>query len=107
MGEILVEVVPSASTAGDLSSRTLLPERFQQRATEVADSVADVAESMRDLLDQRLQRDSTDGLALDAVDIEFSVNLQSEAGVIIARASASAGFRVRLSWKLQSSPGSG
>jgi hypothetical protein len=99
MSEILVEVVSSASTAGDLSARSLLPERFQQRAVEVADSVADVAVMLRDSLARRLDGEPKSTMGLETVDIEFSVNLQSETGVVIARASANAGFRVRLSWK--------
>jgi hypothetical protein len=99
MSEILVEVVSPVSTAGDLGPRISLPERFQDRAAEVANSVADIAESLRDGLARRLRADPADSIGLDGVEMEFSVNLQSEAGVVIARASANAGFSVRLTWK--------
>jgi Trypsin-co-occurring domain 1 len=102
MSEILVEVVPPVSTVGDLGPRISLPERFQDRAAEIANSVADIAESLRDGLARRLRADPADSIGLNGVEVEFSVNLQSEAGVVIARASANAGFSVRLTWKPRS-----
>jgi hypothetical protein len=98
MGEILVEVEPVLS--GDLAARPAVPEKFQDRAAEIANSVADVAEQFRDQLAERVATTpESRGWGLDQVELSFQVSVQVQGGVVI-KATGGATFGVKLTWKL-------
>ncbi len=102
MGEILVQVVPQYSDdLGDLGSQPrVAPELFRSRISEIGDSLADIANSLRAQLEQKLTKDAAGhGWSLGSVELKFSLDLETEVGVIISRAKASAGFEVTLGWK--------
>ena len=102
MAEILVQVVPRYSeTSGDLAAAFIGPEAFKHRIDEVGESLASIANSLRLQLEQRLSKGdgANAGWCLESVELKFSMDLEAEAGVIISRAKASAGFEVTLGWK--------
>lgn len=105
---VVVEVVPQLST-GDLSPRSRITEvPFEQRSGELAEGVARIAGEFKDHLDD-LAADSApapDRWMLDQVQVEFSLALAAEGGLIVAKASAETTFRASLTWKrpMQSSP---
>jgi indole-3-glycerol phosphate synthase len=97
--QILVEVkAPSGS--GDLTRKAFAPEDFGRRADEVAESLAVVADRFQEHLEEAadIQRPRK-AWVLEDVQVRFALDLQAEAGVIIARTSASATFEVALTWK--------
>ncbi|WP_330342402.1 hypothetical protein [Streptomyces sp. NBC_00557] len=116
LDEVLVEVQASAN--GDLGPRIAVPEAFERRAAEIADSVAAVAERFRARLTERLREGSgaTDEpeaqgrtpvpvadpdapeWGLEEVELRFDLSLQAEGGVLI-KATAGGTFSVRLAWK--------
>lgn len=95
---ILVQVVPNPERAGQLApGRTW--ESLEQRGDELGRSIGGIAERLRDQLDASLARSSeTPGWALKDVQVTFSLDLEAEAGVVVARARTSAGFEVSLTW---------
>jgi hypothetical protein len=101
--EILLEVQPR-STSGDLAPRVTLPEQFERRAGEIADSVAQVADQFRSRLESVLRRPSDGGWAVESIEVGFDLSVQAEAGVIIAKATSGATFSARLT--LKAPPGS-
>lgn len=106
MSELLIEVRPAASSAGDLAPRIKVPEEFSHRAGEIADSVVSVAEDFRDRIEERLgpQRDATDDWQLGQVELAFAIDVQAESGIVIARASAGATFTATLTWQRMTPP---
>lgn len=98
---VAVEVLTPRS-GGDLSPRPRITEvPFEQRAGELAEGVARIAREFKDHLDE-LQPEPTAGpdrWALDQVEIEFSLALAAEGGLIVAKASAETTFRASLTWK--------
>jgi hypothetical protein len=98
MAEILVEVRPSGVTAGDLTKPSL-PETFSARADDIADTLADVADRVRDRLADALDRRPSAGYQLDEIQLAFSLDLQVESGVIIAKTAATAAFQAQLTWR--------
>ncbi|MEV6344361.1 CU044_2847 family protein [Actinoplanes sp. NPDC051851] len=96
MGEIRVEVVPKSGRPGDLRAGALT-ESLLDRVEELGDSIMEVARGLRRRID-----DDTDPelgtLRLNEVSLTFSIDLEAEAGVIVSRASAGAGFEVALTW---------
>jgi hypothetical protein len=107
MGDILIEV--DAARSGDLGARRpALPEPLVHRASEIADSVASLAEQFRARLDERLEPPDAATVeptgepaarrTLDEVELTFQLSLQAEGGVIIKTA-GNATFGVRLTWK--------
>lgn len=93
--DILLEV-RAAAVSGDLGPRPVVPEEFQARAGEIADSIAEVADHFRSRLKKVLGRQDDSGLRVGSVEIEFGIAVQAEAGVIIAKATAGATFTTRL-----------
>lgn len=102
MAEVLVQVVPRETTTdGYLAPPTPVgPESFSKRAADIADGVALVANSVYADLEAKLEEQKkATGFALDAIELKFSLDLEAEAGVVIARAKTTAGFEATLSWK--------
>jgi len=99
MPNIYVEVVPKSSERGELAAAPGRREEFKSRAIELADSLTEVASLFRSRLDQNLGGDKGGGpWSLDEVELAFSLDLETEAGVIIT-VSAKAGFEAKLTWK--------
>ncbi|GHC75098.1 CU044_2847 family protein [Streptomyces flavofungini] len=92
--EILLEVQPR-SVSGDLAPRFAVPEQFERRAGEIADSVAQVAEQFRSRLEQVL-RPSKAGWGVESIEVGFDISVQADVGVIIAKATSGATFSARL-----------
>jgi hypothetical protein len=101
MTEIKVQVV-SQDTGEVAFGPKRLPD-FRARAQELGDALNDVAAALRGRLHE-LGAKGEDGWDLDEVSLTFSLDLQAEAGVIVARASTKAGFQAALSWKRAGPP---
>jgi hypothetical protein len=97
--EIMVEVHPR-SVSGDLAPRVAVPEQFRQRAGEIADSVAEIADQFRSRLAGVFRQPAEPGWGVDSVEIGFDLAIQAEAGVVIAKASTSATFSAKLMLKV-------
>jgi hypothetical protein len=98
MGEILVEVRPTGAH-GDLSA-TGVAEKLMSRIGELGDSIAEVSEGLQARLAKALAERTSDW-DMDTVEVKFSLDLEAEAGVVVSRAAAKAGFEVTLSWSRQ------
>ena len=86
MAEIYVEVVPKRDAEGYLSAKFIGPESFESRAKDIADGVASVANSVRADLERALHVDTKSPYLLDTIELKFTIDLEAEAGVVIARA---------------------
>jgi Trypsin-co-occurring domain 1 len=103
MAEILVEVRPKNSrTAGELSPKPAIPEPLEKRLTELCEALKKLAVQIGDGLDE-LSAQNEKSFQVDEIEIKVNIDLESEAGVIIARAKASAGFEASIKWKRQKS----
>jgi Trypsin-co-occurring domain 1 len=96
MTDIEVEVVPKNAAEMALGARQL--EKFSERAGDIADTLDVVAKSMRARL-HSLAEQAAEGWDLDEVALAFSLDLKAGADVLIARASAGAGFQATLTWR--------
>jgi hypothetical protein len=96
MTEIKVEVV-STETGEVAFGPKRLPD-FGARAQELGDALNDVAATLRGRL-RELGARAEDGWDLEQVSLTFSLDLQAEGGVIVARASTKAGFQAALTWR--------
>jgi hypothetical protein len=96
MAQILVEVRPTGE-AGDLTGQPAIPENFINRVDEIGQSLQEIADRLSQHLDHFEKREST--WRLDQVELKFSLDLEAEAGVVIAKAKTTAGFEASLSWK--------
>ena len=100
MAEILVEVRPTAA-AGDLTGQPAIPEAFMSRVEDLGQSLREIAQRLsKQLEDFEKKRDAA--WHLEGVELKFSLDLEAEAGVVIARTKTSAGFEATLSWKSSS-----
>ena len=107
--EVLVEVSQIGASTGDLKRPgSRAPVDFAGRADDIADALLEVARRIRG----RLQSADEDGepadgaptpagkdWGLDEVQLNFQMALQADAGVVIARASASATFSATIIWR--------
>lgn len=94
--EVLLEVTPRATSAGDLAPRTAMPEDFRRRASEIASSVAGIADEFRSRLASVVPRPDGSKWGVESIEIGFEIAVQAETGVVIAKASSSATFSVSL-----------
>jgi hypothetical protein len=93
--KILLEVRPTQSS-GDLAPRAVVPEEFKSRASEIADSIAEVVDHFRSRLGKVLHQRDDSGLRIGTIEIQFGIAVQAEAGVVIAKATAGATFSAKL-----------
>jgi hypothetical protein len=99
MGDVLIEVRPSADQGiypEELKPTGPTLENFRDRAADIASSVTDVAQQLKEQFDEALGKGA--GLAPDCVEIGFGLELQAETGIVIAKASAGCTFTVKLTW---------
>lgn len=97
MSDVMVEVLPSRATSGDLSRRPPGPEPLQGRIDDLADALIGVAERMRDRLD-RIPADATAGWDLHQVQVQFGVALKAQTGVLVVTAGAETTFSATVTW---------
>ena len=105
MGEVLVQVSPVAGQA--IYSEDLGPvppplESFRSRAGEVAETITEVATSLKEHLDSTLGHQ--EGLVPDEVEVNFGLELQAGASAVITKVTAGCTFTVRLTWTRRSQP---
>jgi hypothetical protein len=93
--ELLVEVIPAPGAGGFLSGQTPT-EKLADRVKELAACVTEVANQLKPNLDDGF--DADDPWRLTDATFQFSANLQAGAGVVVAKAQASAGFQITLTW---------
>src|SRR5437867_2393537 len=98
MTEIVVEVRPHPGRAGELAGPNLL-ERFETRVSELGESPARIAMSLKGDLEARIDDDASGPWSLDEVELEFSLDLEAEAGIVVARGATRAGFHAKLTWR--------
>lgn len=109
MTDILVEVRPKAAT-GDLRGPAI-PESFMKRVDEIGRSLQEIANRLNthlDLLEKEQlekQKEEKTRWHLESVELKFSLDLEAEAGVVIARTKTTAGFEASLGWKSPSALG--
>lgn len=96
--EIRVRVVPDPTRAGELAGETLT-ERFADRVRELGESLGLIANDLRSQLDATLADDEHTGWGLEEIALTFTLDLEAEAGVVIAKAKTAAGFDAELKWK--------
>jgi len=97
MTEIKVEVRPMPG-GGDLGPRSIVLESFASRIDEISECLHDIAVKLSRRLDESFESGAKDW-RLSEVEVKFSLDLEAEAGVVIARARTTAGFEATLSWK--------
>jgi hypothetical protein len=96
--KIRVQVVPSPARAGQLSPGKTW-ESLERRIDELGASIGEIADRLRTQLDTSLApAEETPAWRLREVQVTFSLDLEAEAGVIVARAKTTAGFEVSLAW---------
>lgn len=97
--DIMVQVVPSPARAGQLSPGKTW-ESLETRIDELGRSIGEIADRLRTQLDASLApSEETPAWRLGEVEVTFSLDLEAEAGVVVARAKTTAGFEVSLCWK--------
>jgi hypothetical protein len=97
MTEISVRVVPQPGQEGELGGG-ILTEKLKGRIDELGQSIAGIATGLRTTLDAELKDNPASPWLLNEIQLNFSIDLEAESGVVIARARASAGFEVALTW---------
>lgn len=98
MVDISVEVRPKNDGSGDLRQREPLSEKLLTRIEELGDSLKCIAEKLSSRLSE-FETKNEGNWGLEEVEFAFSLDLEAEAGVIVARASTTAGFEAKLTWK--------
>lgn len=94
---ILVEVRPNPDLEGNLAGGKLT-EKFAKRVDELGESLGEIANGLRDQLATTLDTSDDRGWGLDEVKLSFSLDLEAEGGVIVAKGKAAAGFEASLTW---------
>jgi hypothetical protein len=102
MSKIYVEVRPRVGDGDDeLAAVPTIPELLDNRIDELGESISEVASKLQKYMDKLGAEKPANKWALGELELKFSIDLESEAGVIVARAKASAGFEASLKWTLR------
>ena len=97
MTEILIEVRPGLAE-GDLAPRPAAPEKLLNRIGEIADGLKEISNRLAARLDDLDDAKKESAWKLGEVEVKFSLDLEAEAGVVVARAKTTAGFEATLKW---------
>jgi len=100
MAEIFIEVRPKGGSAGDLSARVSKKEELLNRIDELGESLQEISDRLGKKRDDLAVKKGP-GWKLKEVCVQFSLDLEAEAGVIIARTKTAAGFEATFSWKFE------
>lgn len=94
-GTILVEVHDTTSTGGPIT-RDLRDDQVTERARRTFEDAVERVEPAAQAIITRLR-----GMAQapDEVQVEFGLDLHAEAGAFIAAASATANFKIAMTWR--------
>jgi hypothetical protein len=95
---IVVYVEPDPRFAGEASGQ-VLPEKLAERIDELGDGLGKIANDLRARLDATLESDDGSGWGLEEVQLSFSLGLEAEAGIVVAKAKTAAGFEAALTWR--------
>src|SRR5688572_11976113 len=96
--KVLVEVRPDPTQFGNLAGQSLV-QRFSDRVDELGASMGEIANHLRTQLEAKISTQPAGIGGLDEVQRSFSLDLEAEAGVVLARATTKAGFEATLTWK--------
>ena len=101
MTEILVEVRPRISSrkAGEVSPKPAIPERLEKRLADLTNTLNELSSKIGEGLEELSAKQTRGGFRVDEIEVKVNIDLESEAGVVIARAKASAGFEASITWK--------
>jgi hypothetical protein len=94
---IKVQVVPNPEQAGQLGPGRSW-EALADRIDEIGVSVGEIAKQLRGQLEASLAESDVAGWRIREVALNFSLDLEAEAGVVVARARTAAGFEVLITW---------
>ena len=96
--EIRVQVVPKSDDCGFIEySGSPSSELFRKRVADLGNSITEISLAMKRHFDE-LDFSQNSAWAMDQVCLTFSLDLEAEAGVILAKAKSSAGFEVGITW---------
>ena len=90
-----VQVVSSGDSEGELAFKPT--EQLADRIDELTGSIQAIAENVRDRLSLS-PPPNKHGWALDGISMEFKVELEAGAGVVVAKASTTGGFAITLNF---------
>jgi hypothetical protein len=101
MPEILVEVRPKMSSrqAGEVSPKPAIPELLENRLSDLTATLNELSVKIGEGLDELSAKPAGRGFRVDEIELKVNIDLESEAGVVIARAKASAGFEASIKWR--------
>jgi hypothetical protein len=99
MTKIDVLVLPDINEDGLIAPGVPTVEDFRSRAADVADSITEIAQTVQARLDAGDQEQHSARWAMDSAQLSFQMALQAGAGVVIAKATASATFSIQITWK--------
>jgi Trypsin-co-occurring domain 1 len=97
MGEISVVVHAVDTGDGKVAHGATPPERFRDRVGDITDAIEMVVKELQPRL-QSAEAATSGGWRASEVTLAFSLDLEVEAGVIIAKSKATAGFSVEVKW---------
>jgi hypothetical protein len=99
MTRIDVLVLPAPNEQGLIAPRALpRAEDFRARAPEIADSIQEIADTLQAKLGDGAAEVPAGAWAMDSVTLGFELALEAEAGVVIAKTSATATFSIKIKW---------
>jgi hypothetical protein len=99
VGDVLIQVSPLAGQGiyrEDLVRGAPPLESFRDRAGEIAETITEVAASLKEHLNSTLEQNES--LVPDQIEVNFGLELQAGASAVITRVSAGCTFTVRLTW---------
>lgn len=100
VAEILVRVIPKTFDDAefvDLGGGGFV-EKFKDRVSDVGDALEEVTNQLQNQLARLERAPSESRWHLKEVNLSVSLDLEAEAGVVLAKAKTSAGFEIQLTW---------
>jgi hypothetical protein len=76
-----------------------LRQKLTDRIDDIGNGLKEIATKLSQRLDDLAASAAASRWHLGEVEISFSIDLEAEAGVVIARTKAGAGFEAKLTWK--------
>jgi hypothetical protein len=100
MTEIYIEVRPGPRAhSGNLGPLGDLRQKLADRIDDIGNGLKEIATNLAKRLDDLAAAPAAAAWHLGEVEVKFSLDLETETGVFIARAKTGAAFEAKLTWK--------
>jgi Trypsin-co-occurring domain 1 len=97
--DVEIAVTPPLGSLNDLGPGVTVTEKLEERIGDISASLEAVVEGLKGKLTSMMASAESGAVTLEEISLSFTLELQAEAGVLIAKGTAKTGISANLKWR--------